>query len=134
MNIEIKGLEEIRQRLAKLDNAEAIENRALKKAGNHLVKELKSNAPYDDGTLYNNLKLKLKGDEIIVHTGRAFHAHIYEFGRTGGQTRIRDRKGKMRTVKWGNMKGDPFMTRTYEGQKKMVENIILEELRKGLGL
>jgi HK97 gp10 family phage protein len=135
MKVDFTGLEALSKQLSKLENAEQIQQKALQKAGRHLVDELKVAAPYHDGTVKDNLKLKRVDDhEIIVHTGKAFHAHLIEFGRSAGKTQIRDKNGVMRTIKWGSTTPNPFMTRTYESQIDILQGIIAIELRKGMGL
>jgi HK97 gp10 family phage protein len=135
VKVDFTGLEHLQKELRKLENHEQIENKALNKAGEYLVDKLKENAPYHDGTLQDNLKYKKSKDgEVIVHTGKAYHAHLYEFGRTGGQTTIVDKNGKRRVIKWGDMNENPFMTRTYESNLPILERIISEELKKGMGI
>lgn len=135
MKIDFTGLENLQKELRNLENHEQIENKALNKAGEYLVDRLKEASPYHDGTLEENLKYKKsKNGEVIVHTGQAYHAHLYEFGRTGGQTTIIDKNGKQRLIKWGEMNANPFMTRTYESNLPILERIIAEELRKGMGI
>jgi HK97 gp10 family phage protein len=135
MKVDFSGLEHLRKQLSQLENAEEIEKKALDKAGKYLVDKLKAEAPHHDGTIEENLMLKkAKDGQAIVHTGKAYHAHLYEFGRTGGETKIRDKNGTERTIKWGDMPMNPFMTRTYESELKTLERIIAEELKKGMGL
>jgi HK97 gp10 family phage protein len=135
MKVDFSGLEQLRKQLSQLEKAEEIEQKALNKAGKHLVDRLKTEAPYDDGTIKESLKLKkAKDGEAVVHTGGAYHAHLIEFGRSGGQTTIQDKNGIMRTIKWGDTSPNPFMTRTYESELKTLERIIAEELRRGMGL
>jgi HK97 gp10 family phage protein len=135
MKVDFSGLEQLRKQLSQLENAEEIEKKALDKAGKHLVDKLKDEAPHHDGTIEENLKLKkAKNGQAIVHTGKAYHAHLYEFGRSGGQTTIRDKNGTMRVIKWGETSPNPFMTRTYESELNTLERIIAEELRRGMGL
>jgi HK97 gp10 family phage protein len=135
VKVDFTGLESLKNELRKLENNEQIENKALNKAGEYLVDRLKDSSPYHDGTLRDNLKFKKSKDgEVVVHTGKAYHAHLYEFGRTGGQTTIVDRNGKQRVIKWGTTSPDPFMTRTYESQLPILERIITEELKKGMGI
>lgn len=135
MKVDFTGLENLRKELSRFENSEQIEQKALNKAGKHLVDKLVENAPYHDGTLQDNLKLKkAKGGKATVHTGRAYHAHLYEFGRSGGQTTIRDKNGTLRLIKWGDMSPNPFMTRTYESELRTLERIIGEEMRKGMRL
>lgn len=135
MDINFTGLEALKRQLAQLENAEDIQKKALNKAGRHLVEELKNASPFDDGTMSDNLSLKrIDENEVIVHTGKAYHAHLIEFGRTSGETRIKDKNGVMRTIKWGATTPNPFMTRTYESQLDILQGIIALELRKGMGL
>lgn len=135
MRVDFSGLEAINRRIAQLENAPAIQQKALNKAGKHLLEEVKNAAPFDDGTLRKNLRVKRVDDqEIVIHTGGAYHAHLLEFGRSAGQKRVRVKNGAVRTVKWGATPPNPFMTRTYENQIDNLNRIVIEELRKGLGL
>jgi HK97 gp10 family phage protein len=135
VKVDFTGLENLQKELRKLENHEQIENKALNKAGEYLVDKLIDNAPYHDGTLQDNLKYKKSKDgEVIVHTGKAYHAHLYEFGRTSGQTTIVDKNGRRRVIKWGKMDENPFMTRTYESSLPILERIISEEVKKGMGI
>jgi HK97 gp10 family phage protein len=135
MRVDFSGLEAINRRIAQLDNAQVIQQKALNKAGRHLLEEVQRAAPVDDGTLRKNLKVKRVDEhEIVIHTGGAYHAHILEFGRSAGQKQVRVKGGRAKTIKWGATSPNPFMTRTYENQVDNLNRIIVEELRKGLGL
>jgi HK97 gp10 family phage protein len=135
MKVDFTGLEALNKQLSKLENADQIQQKALQKAGRHLVEELIAAAPYHDGTVKDNLKLKRVDDhEVVAHTGKAFHAHLIEFGRSAGETQIRDKNGVLRTIKWGSTTPNPFMTRTYDSQLDILQGIIALEIRKGMGL
>lgn len=137
MKIEMDGLEAVLQNLSRMNVDESTENRALTKAGNLTKESIISEAPVDKrspedgGTLKRNIRLRRPKDgEAIIHTGGAFHAHLVEFGRSGGSATTK--KGKK--VVWGPTSANPFFSRGFEQSKNEAMQAMVSELQKGLKL
>ncbi|MFS0822172.1 HK97-gp10 family putative phage morphogenesis protein [Bacillus sp. 1P02SD] len=142
--MEITGLEVVLQNLRNLNIDEAIENKAVNKAGKITQDAIKSEANFGKrsrsqghsgehsrGIFRENIKLRRpKYGEVIVHSGRAYHAHLIEFGRSGG-TLIT--KGGKR-VTWGSTGANPVFGRGFEKSKDDAQQAMVDELIKGLGL
>ncbi|MBO0586118.1 HK97-gp10 family putative phage morphogenesis protein [Sporosarcina sp. E16_8] len=117
--IEMTGLAELQARLSQMANATNIEKDALTEAGEHLRKEIQNNVPVRTG----KLKESITKDEVVdgkiqigpSQQGPAFRAHFVEFG-----TR--------------KMSARPFMRPTFEREKTRIEQIMAEQIRRGLGL
>lgn len=137
MKVELDGLEAVLQNLSRFNVDEAIENKALTKAGKITQEAIEKEAPIDKRnkpdmhSLHKNIKLRRPKDgEALIHTGAAYHAHLVEFGRSGG-TAI-TKKGKH--VKWGPTSPNPFFSRGFEQSKSEAMSAMVEELQKGLKL
>ena len=131
MELQLNGLDEALQNLGRLNFTEEIENKALTKAGKITQKAIQNEAPTDEGTLKKNIKLKrVKDGEIVIHTGKAYHAHIIEFGRSGGSLVLKNG----RRVTWGPTSANPFFSRAYEQSLNEAKQAIIEEIQRGLGL
>ncbi|OCA84487.1 hypothetical protein A8F94_17480 [Bacillus sp. FJAT-27225] len=134
MEVEVKGLEEILKNLARMNVEEELENKALNKAGEITRDAIRIEAPVKRGILKENIKLKRpKNGEVLVHTDKAYHAHLIEGGRSGGST-MAMKKGKLQRVTWGPMAPNPFFTRGFETSKGPAKDAMITELKKGLGL
>jgi HK97 gp10 family phage protein len=134
MRVDMSGLDEVLQNLTRLNIDETLENRALTKAGKVTQQAVQNEASFgirSKGTIKKNIKFRRPRDgEVVIHTGRAFHAHIEEFGRSGGS--IVSKSG--RKVTWGATAPNPFFSRGFEQSKKESMGAMISELQKGLGL
>lgn len=134
MQVDIKGLDEILNKLAKLNIDESLENKAVNKAGTITRDAIIIEAPRRNGILKENIRLKRSKDgQAIVHSGRAYHAHLVEGGRSGGSTMAK-KKGKIQRVTWGPTTPNPFFTRGFEASKGPAENAMIAVIKKELGL
>jgi HK97 gp10 family phage protein len=131
VEVQIEGLETILENIRKINVDEAIENRALNKAGKITQEAIQEQTPVDQGILKNNIKVRrAKNGEVFVHTGWAYHAHLIEFGRSGGSAITK----KGRKVFWGATAPNPFFSRGYEQSKTDAMDAMIVELKKGLKL
>lgn len=134
MNFEISGLDDILQKLGNLPLEEEDENRAVNKAANVVKKAVQEEVKAQGWTFQNEIKTKrAKNGVAAVHTGKAYHAHILEGGRSGGQ-RYALKNGKRQLVKWGPMAPNPFFTRGFEKSKREAQQAMADELKKVLKL
>lgn len=130
----MNGLDEVLQNLLNLPLEEAQENRALNKGANVIKKVVIEEAPEDDGTLKENIKARRARDgEAKVHTGKAYHSHIVEGGRSAGSKFVL-KKGKRQKVTWGAMAPNPFFTRGFEKSKGEAVDVMAAEIKKALKL
>lgn len=115
----MEGFEELRARLAEMANAEAIKKEALEKAGEHLSQSIANAVPVRTGALKASIiKSEVKNDTILIgpsQQGPAYRAHFLEYGTS-------------------KMTAKPFMRPTFESEKSRIEQILKEEVRRGLGL
>jgi len=121
MSVDIKmdGLDELRDKLKSFANPEPIIKAALEQSGEHLRGAIENTTPVRTGAL----KAAIVKGEVIdgkiqigpSQQGPAFRAHFLEFGTS-------------------RMSSQPFLRNTFEQQKSKVEQIIAEEIRKGLGI
>lgn len=121
-NLKLEGVEGLLTELDRLGKeGEKIEKAVLVKAGENVKEVIIREAPHRTGNLKESIKVsKLKrvdgGAFIEVYPSKdAFYAAFLEFGTT-------------------KMKADPFMSRGYESSKEDVEELIVNEIKKGLGL
>lgn len=120
--IELEGMQELLNRLESMGKeGKKIENNALKQAGEVLKEEIQNNAPIDSGNLKENIEMsniKKNKDGSYVQVGtndKSWYGKFVEFGTT-------------------KMGANPFMSRSFETKKDEVQEIIKDEVRKGLGL
>lgn len=118
----LEGVENLLTELGKLGKeGEKVERVTLVKAGEKVKDSIEREAPSRTGNLKKNIKItrlkRLDGAVFVeVYPSKdAFYAAFLEFGTT-------------------KMKADPFMSRGYENSKEDVEDLIVEEIKKGLGL
>lgn len=137
MKVELDGLVVTLQNLSRFNVDEAVENKALTKSGKIIKAAIEKEAPIDKRnkvdmhSLHKNIKLRRPKDgEAIIHTGVAYHAHLVEFGRSGGSAITK--KGKK--VKWGPTGPNPFFSRGFEQSKSEAMSEMIGELQKGLKL
>jgi HK97 gp10 family phage protein len=121
-DLRLEGVEELLTELAKLGKeGEKIERITLVKAGEKVKEAIIREAPHRTGDLKKNIRVsrlkRVDGAAFIdVHPSKdVFYAAFLEFGTT-------------------KMKADPFMSRGYENSKEEAEKIIIDEIKKGLGL
>ncbi|WP_419962181.1 HK97-gp10 family putative phage morphogenesis protein [Psychrobacillus sp. BM2] len=134
MELQLTGLEETLRNLSNLNISETVENRALTKAGKVTQETIIAEANFgnrSDGVIKKNIKLKRPKDgQVVIHTGKAYHSHILEFGRSAGSTITKGGK----KVTWGKINPNPFFSRGYEQSKSESMNAIIEEIQGALGL
>lgn len=137
MNVTVAGLEDILKNLNQFEIDESLENKALNKAGKITHSSILEETPIDNrssedaGTLKNNIRLRrAKNGEVTIHTGGAFHAHLVEFGRSGGTTTMKNG----RRVTWGPTAPNPFFSRGYEQSKNAAMNAMVDAIKSGLNL
>ena len=133
MELNIAGLDAVLQNLLQLNVDVSLENKALNKAGKVTQEAIITEANFgsrSDGTIAKNIKLKRPKDgEVVVHTGKAYHAHILEGGRSGGSMTVNGKK-----VTWGPIAPNPFFSRGFESSNGNAKQAMIEEIQKGLGL
>lgn len=120
--LEFEGMESLLNEIDKLGSVgEKIKKSTLLKAGEKVKDAIISEAPRRTGNLKENIKVsKLKTkdgmDFIEVYPSKdAFYAPFLEFGTT-------------------KMKANPFMSRGYESSSSEAEELIIQEIKKELGL
>lgn len=136
MEVDINGLDQVQRMLANIQKRarKGVEERALTAGAEYLKTKVQAGVPVDDGVYRDGIEVTKKGKRVIVHSGRVPHAHLVEFGRSGGSTKWTDKNGVSRTVKWGPTSPNPVVARTYERERTKVIQVIGEEVRKELGL
>ena len=119
---EVDGMENLLNELDKLgQKGSRIENTALKEAGNIVKESIIKEVPVRTGKLKENItvsNVKSKDGVKKVEVGPSkdeYYAAFLEFGTT-------------------NMDANPFISRGYENSKEEAEKVIVEEIKKGLGL
>ncbi|SHH05918.1 HK97-gp10 family putative phage morphogenesis protein [Tepidibacter thalassicus] len=122
----LEGLKELEQKLQEMGNKTSrIENKAIKKAAEPILEDAKANAPVDTGRLREGLKIsniKTKNGEKYVEVGITKGDNSEMF------------YGKF--IEWGTSKmpAKPYLAPAYEKNKSKIKEIIIKELKKGLGL
>lgn len=118
-NITFEGLEDLRRQLANLSNRPTVERKALEKAGEHLQNAITNSVPVRTGALKGTItKSAVMDGKIFIgpsQQGPAFRAHFLEYGTS-------------------KMSAKPFMRPTFEQEKSRLEQIIKDEIRRGLNL
>lgn len=119
---EVDGMENLLNELDKLgQKGSRIENKALKEAGNIVKESIIKEVPVRTGKLkenitVSNVKSKDGVKKVEVGPGKdEYYAAFLEFGTT-------------------NMNANPFISRGYENSKEEAKKVIVEEIKKGLGL
>lgn len=137
MEVDFKGLDEILKNLGNLPLEESEENRILNKAATLVKKAVIEEAPVDkknpedSGTLKNNISIKRAKDGVVtIHSNRAYHAHLVEFGRSGGSGIAKKGKKKGQVVHWGPTAPNPFFTRGFEKSKGQAMQVMADEIKK----
>lgn len=135
MEVDVTGMAEIQKMIANMGRkGKQVGKEATIKGAEYLKTQIQSNVPVDDGVFRDGIVVTEKGKNVIVHSGRVPHAHLVEFGRSGGSTKWTDKNGVQRTVKWGATSPNPVVARTYESQRQKVIEIIGADVKKRLGL
>lgn len=121
-NMKLEGMENLLNEIDKLgQKGSRIENTALKEAGNIVKESIIKEVPVRTGKLkenitVSNVKSKDGVKKVEVGPGKdEYYAAFLEFGTT-------------------NMNANPFISRGYENSKEEAEKVIVEEIKKGLGL
>ena len=120
VEMELVGVDELLKQLEQLGRkGSSIENKALKQAGELMASEMRKEAPVDTGALrdsieVSNIKTK-KGRKRVEVGPTEYYSTFIEKGTS-------------------KMPANPFMARSYEAEKKNLQNIIISEIKKGLGL
>lgn len=121
-NMKLEGMENLLNEIDKLgQKGSRIENTALKEAGNIVKESIIKEVPVKTGKLkenitVSNVKSKDGVKKVEVGPGKdEYYAAFLEFGTT-------------------NMNANPFISRGYENSKEEAEKVIVEEIKKGLGL
>jgi HK97 gp10 family phage protein len=134
LEVKITGLDDILQNLMRLNLNETIENKALTEAGKVTKTAIESESKFGNrsrGIYKNNIKLRRPKDgEVIIHSSKAYHGHLIEFGRSGGS--IITKKGKK--ITWGPTAPNPVFARGFESSKNEAKEAMIAEIQKGLGL
>lgn len=135
MNVEVTGLDAILQNLLRLNIDEDLENKALTKAGNITKEAILSEAKFSKRSrevFKKNVRLKRPKDgEVVVHSGGAYHAHLIEFGRSGGSITAK-KNGKQQKVTWGPSQPNPVFARGFEQSKEEAKQAMIDEIKSGL--
>lgn len=120
--MKLEGMDNLLNELDKLgQKGSKIENTALKEAGNIVKESIVKEVPVKTGKLkenitVSNVKSKDGVKKVEVGPGKdEYYAAFLEFGTT-------------------NMNANPFISRGYENSKEEAEKVIVEEIKKGLGL
>lgn len=117
--VAMEGLKELQVKLAELADASQAEKDALTESGEHLRSRIQENVPVRSG----KLKVSIAAGEVLdkkiqigpSQQGPSFRAHFIEFGTS-------------------KMRAQPFMRPTFEREKKTIEKIMAEQLRRWLGI
>lgn len=124
VELELKGMDEVLKRLEEMGRkGNTVANRALKKGAEPILKEMKTLVPVDTGRGRDSLKIgsisTKKGFKSIpiglVDVGDAYYLIFQEYGTS-------------------KMQAQPFMAPAYEKNKDKARKIIIDEIRRELGL
>jgi HK97 gp10 family phage protein len=133
LELGIEGDQEVMRRLKMLmsDDASRIIRRGLKAAAEVVRAAVQEEAPVDSGTLRDSIIVKMKTYDKTTHVAiiganyaKAPHAHLVEFGTAPRVTK----KGKFS----GAMPANAFQRRAFERTKGKVQQILADEVRKGI--
>ena len=126
MDFQFEGMAELQRRLAEMTNFQTIEKKTLEKAGEHLRDKLEEKV-YSFGFKKRTgksaksfvLKREIINGSIKVglsnQNNDAFYLYYHEHGTS-------------------KMPARPFMRPTFEQEKQKIEQIMAEEIRRGLGI
>lgn len=126
MNLQFDGLAELQRRLKQMENFEPVEKKALEESGEYLKDKLEDKV-YSHGLKKRSGKSEksfVLNKEIIngsIKVGLsnqnndAFYLYFHEYGAK-------------------NLPARPFMRPTFEQEKQKIEQIMADEIRRGLGI
>ncbi len=126
MNIQFEGLAELQRRLTDVANFQTVEKVTLEKAGEHLRDKLEEKV-YSFGLKKRSgksaesfvLKREIINGSIMVglsnQNNDAFYLYYHEHGTS-------------------KMPARPFMRPTFEQEKQNIEQIMADEIRRGIGI
>lgn len=135
MHIQMAGLNEILNNLARLpfedEEENAVANTGAKVVQKYIVAEVPSSSDKKKKIkLKKNIKIqRARNGEAKIHTGKAYHGHILEFGRSAGSTIVK-KNGKTQTVTWGKINPNPFFTRGSNASESEAKQAMANEIRK----
>lgn len=120
VNIELTGIDKLQKEINELGSKGArVENKALKMAGEHLAERMRVEVPERTGKLKESIEVSgvktSKGKKKVEVGPTEYYGVFVEKGTS-------------------KMQANPFMARSYEGEKKQLQSIIISEIKKGLGL
>ena len=119
VNVTFEGLEELLQQLVGMSNTQAVKKNALEKAGDHLSEAIANAAPVRTGLLKESIiRGDVSNDKIYIgpsQQGPSYRTHFLEYGTS-------------------KMSARPFMRPTFEAEKSRLEQIMRDEIQRGLGL
>lgn len=120
IDIDLVGVDELQREISELGSkGSRVENKALKTAGEHLAERMREEVPERTGRLKESIEVSgvktSKGKKKVEVGPTEYYGVFVE-------------KGTSKT------QADPFMARSYEAEKKNLQNIIISEIKKGLGL
>ena len=139
MSMKLIGMDELMRNIKKLGLKveQQLTEQALKKGSVILQEEVKQEAPRGKGLrhLQDEIKIsKIENGKVSIHTGKAYHAHLVEFGRSAGHGTYKDKNGVERKVTWGYTAPNPFMTRAFERKQSEITKEMAKVIKRGLGL
>lgn len=130
-NIELKGFDELVEKLNNMVSAESTE-KALKKACALVEAEAKKNAPKDTGELRRSISSRIEGDQGIVYTPLEYAPYV-EYGTgpsNGGRTdvpwRYQDDKGNWHST--SGQKPQPYMRPALDDNRTEILRLLMEGL------
>lgn len=113
------GLKELQAKLAELADATNIKKDALTESGEHLRQAMVEAVPKKTGKLKESIAMgEIVEDKVQIgpsQQGPSYRAHFIEFGTS-------------------KMRAQPFIRPTFEREKKTIEKIMAEQIKKGLGI
>ena len=135
MHIQMTGLDAILNNLAQLPFEDHEENEVANAGAKVVQKYILAEVPSSGDKkkkikLKKNIKIqKARDGEAKIHTGKAYHGHILEFGRSAGSTTVK-KNGKEKKVTWGKINPNPFFTRGSDASESEAKQVMANEIRK----
>lgn len=152
MSLEVKGMEEIFSKIQELGKkANKSVNKAILKGAEPILKDAVENAPERTGKGKQGLKIsrpKTKGGKkyVLIGIDKGDISEIYymKFHEFGASPHAISAKGKVlggilkstknSPIYHPGIRAKPFLQPAFEKNKRKAQEIIAQELRKGLGL
>lgn len=117
VDMKLDGLNELTKRLTEIADTEDVEKKALEDASDFLIPRIKENTPVRTGRMRDSIIAEpVKNGEVFIgpsQQGPAFRAHFLEFGTS-------------------KMSARPFMRPTFESNKRQIQRIMADAIRKGI--